>query len=129
MKDFFVSYTGSDQKYATWIAKILESSDSKYSVTIQVRDFLPGDDFVSKINSALIECDKLIVVLSKRYLDSEWCKAEWTAKYTEQINEENRKIIPIRIEEITVKGLLANISYIDIVDKDEETAKNLFWMG
>lgn len=129
MKDFFVSYTGSDQKYATWIAKILESSDSKYSVTIQAWDFLPGDNFVSKINSALIECDKLIVVLSKRYLDSEWCKAEWTAKYTEQINEGTRKIIPIRIEGITVKGLLANISYIDIVDKDEETAKKLILDG
>ena len=127
MKDFFVSYTGNDVKYATWIAELLETSG--YSVTIQAWDFRPGDNFIAKIDRALIECNKLIVILSKKYLDSEWCKAEWTTKYAEQIREKERKIIPIRIEAITVKGLLSGISYIDIVDEDEETITNLILDG
>ena len=53
MKDFFVSYTGTDTNYATWVAELLESN--QYSVTIQAWDFKPGDNFVSKINEALLE--------------------------------------------------------------------------
>lgn len=127
MKDFFVSYTGNDLQYATWVAELLETSG--YSVTIQAWDFRPGDNFISKIDQALIECSKLIVVLSRKYLGSEWCKAEWTTKYAEQIRNNERKIIPIRIEAITISGLLSGISYIDIVEKNEETAKNLILAG
>ena len=46
-KDFFVSYTGSDLNYATWVAEIFE--EKNYKVTIQAWDFKPGDNFISKI--------------------------------------------------------------------------------
>ena len=120
MKDFFVSYTGADLAYATWVAGILEKSG--YAVTIQAWDFKPGDNFVSKINEALSECKKLVVILSQNYLKSKWCEAEWTSKMTEQINLEKRCIIPIRIEPVEPSGLLSSIVYIDIVDKTEDEA-------
>lgn len=121
MKDFFVSYTGTDLNFATWVAKLLE--DNNFSVTIQAWDFRPGDNFVSKINEALIECKQLIVILSNSYLKSKWCEAEWTSKLTEQMKLQERRIIPIRIEPIDLAGLLSSIVYIDIVDKSEEEAK------
>lgn len=121
MKDFFVSYTGSDLNYATWVAEVLEANE--YTVTIQAWDFRPGDNFVSKINEALLECQKLIVILSENYLKSKWCEAEWTSKLTEQITLNERRIIPIRIEPVDLKGLLSPIVYIDIVDKEENKAK------
>lgn len=121
MKDFFVSYTGSDLNFATWVAELLEAN--KYSVTIQAWDFRPGDNFVSKINEALIECKKLVVILSNSYLKSKWCEAEWTSKLIEQMRLQERRIIPIRIEPIDLTGLLSPIVYIDIVDKSEEDAK------
>jgi hypothetical protein len=121
MKDFFVSYTGVDLNYATWVAEILEKND--YKVTIQAWDFQSGDNFVSKINEALLECKKLVVILSESYLKSKWCEAEWTSKLAEQIELNERRIIPIRIEPVDVKGLLSPIVYIDIVDKSENEAK------
>ncbi|MDR2712258.1 MAG: toll/interleukin-1 receptor domain-containing protein, partial [Clostridiales bacterium] len=121
MKDFFISYTGTDKRFATWVAEILE--DNNYSITIQAWDFKPGDNFVSKINEALLECDKLIVILSENYLKSEWCEAEWTSKLAEQVKLKERHIIPIRIEPVDLKGLLSPIVYIDIVDKSEDDAK------
>ena len=127
MKDFFVSYTGTDIKYATWVAEVLESNN--YKVTIQAWDFKSGDNFVSKINEALLECKKLIVILSNNYLNSKWCEAEWTAKLTEQIDLNERRIIPIRIEPIDLKGLLSPIVYTDIVDKSEEDAKQAILNG
>lgn len=121
MKDFFVSYTGKDLSFATWVAELLESNE--YTVTIQAWDFRPGDNFVSKINEALYECQKLIVILSENYLKSKWCEAEWTTKLAEQIELKERRIIPIRIEPVDLKGLLSPIVYIDIVDKSENEAK------
>lgn len=127
MKDFFVSYTGSDLNYATWVAEILE--ENNYKVTIQAWDFKPGDNFVSKINEALFECERLIVILSESYLKSKWCEAEWTSKLTEQIKLNERRIIPIRIEPVDLNGLLSPIVYIDIVDKMENEAKQEILRG
>lgn len=121
MKDFFVSYTGTDSNYATWIAELLEANN--YSVTIQAWDFRPGDNFVAKINEALVECQKLVVILSRSYLNSKWCETEWTSKLAQQMNLQERRIIPIRIEPIDLAGLLSPIVYIDIVDKSEDDAR------
>ena len=63
MKDFFISYTSSDEKYAKWIAELLERNG--YTTIIQAWDFRPGDNFVSKINEALTSCKKMIIVLSE----------------------------------------------------------------
>ena len=57
MKDFFISYTSSDEKYAKWIAELLEKNG--YTTIIQAWDFRPGDNFVSKINEALTSCKKM----------------------------------------------------------------------
>ncbi|MDE6016578.1 MAG: toll/interleukin-1 receptor domain-containing protein, partial [Acetatifactor sp.] len=127
MKDFFVSYTGTDLNFATWVAETLESSN--YTVTIQAWDFRPGDNFVSKINEALLECKRLIVILSQNYLKSKWCEAEWTSKLAEQIESNERRIIPIRVEPVDLKGLLSPIVYIDIVDKTEAEAKEKILQG
>lgn len=121
MKDFFISYTGKDENKATWIAECLEKNS--YSTTIQAWDFMPGDNFVEKINTALIECNQLIVVLSNNYLKSKWCEAEWTSKLVQQVKTGERKIIPIRIENIEVDGLLGPITYIDIYDSEEDEAE------
>ncbi len=127
MKNFFVSYTGSDLNYATWVAEILE--DNKYTVTIQAWDFKPGDNFVSKINEALDECEKLVIILSNSYLNSKWCETEWTTKLAEQIELNECRIIPIRIQPIKVRGLLSPIVYIDIVNKNESDAKEAILKG
>lgn len=127
MKDFFVSYTGTDINFATWVAEVLESQD--YSVVIQAWDFRPGDNFVAKINESLKECRKLIVILSESYLKSKWCEAEWTVKLAEQIKLNERRVIPIRIAPVDLEGLLSPIVYIDIVDNTEEDAKSKILAG
>lgn len=63
------------------------------------------------------------VLESNNYLKSKWCEAEWTSKLTEQMNLKERRIIPIRIEPVNLKGLLSPIIFIDIVDKSENEAK------
>lgn len=127
MKDFFVSYTGRDIGFATWVAEILE--EAGYSVVIQAWDFHPGDNFVTKIDESLKGCKQLIMILSEDYLKSKWCEAEWTSKLAEQMRLRERRIIPIKIAPIQVEGLLSPIVYIDIVDKGQEAAKEEILSG
>ena len=48
--DFFVSYTGADEAWATWIAVTLEQA--KYRTFSQVLDIRPGHDFVHEMQRA-----------------------------------------------------------------------------
>ncbi len=48
--DFFISYTGVDEKAAVWIAWQLEANG--YTVLIQKWDFRPGHNFILRMHEA-----------------------------------------------------------------------------
>jgi hypothetical protein len=50
-RDFFVTYNGKDERYATWIAATLEAAG--YTTVIQAWDFRPGDNFLAAMDRAL----------------------------------------------------------------------------
>ena len=128
MKDFFISYTSSDEKYAKWIAELLERNG--YTTIIQAWDFRPGDNFVSKINEALTSCKKMIIVLSENYMKSNWCQAEWTSKIADQIKNGTSTIIPIIIRPVRLNGsLLEPISHINIIDMPQAQAETKILNG
>lgn len=128
MKDFFISYTSSDEKYAKWIAELLEKNG--YTTIIQAWDFRPGDNFVSKINKALTSCKKMIIVLSENYMKSNWCQAEWTSKIADQIKNGTSTIIPIIIRPVRLNGsLLEPISHINIIDVPQAQAETKILNG
>jgi hypothetical protein len=65
-KNFFISYTGKDVSWATWIAWTLE--DAGYTTIIQAWDFNVGDNFVDKMDYALKNTERFLAVLSEKYL-------------------------------------------------------------
>ena len=117
-RDFFVSYTGTDEKWAEWISAILEANG--YSCFLQKWDFRVGENFVVNMHEALKNSDRFIAVLSKEYFDSMYCQAEWTSAFTKDPNGEQRLFIPVRIADIAPEGLLSAIIYIDLFGKSEE---------
>ncbi len=121
MRDFFISYTSSDEKFAIWIASTLEKRG--YTTIIQAWDFNVGDSFLEKMNEALVDSNCLILVLSNAYLNSKWCKIEWISKLAEQISTGERKILPIRVEPVNISGLLSTIIYKDLFGLTESEAE------
>jgi tetratricopeptide (TPR) repeat protein len=117
-KDFFISYTCNDEEWAKWIAGTLESHD--YTTIIQVWDFKPGKSFVCDMNKALNNCKRFIIVLSKEYLESAYCQAEWQNAFTKDPTGEKTLLIPVRISDVKPQGLLASRIYIDLFGKTEE---------
>ena len=126
-KDFFVSYTQQDKLWALWIAGTLEMNG--YSTIVQAWDFKSGENFVLNMDDALKLGKRFIAVLSRAYLESPYCKAEWTAAFTKDPAMKNASFIPVRIEDVKIEGLLAPVAYIDLFGKNEKEAEKILLAG
>ncbi len=123
--DFFVSYrnVSPDRQWAEWIAWHLESEG--YSVLVQAWDFLPGSNFVAKMQEGVAGCDRTVAVLSPRYFESDFTAAEWSAVFARDPLGEKGLLVPVRIEEFSVEGLLGLRVYVDLVGLDQDAARRL----
>jgi len=120
-KDFFISYTVADQQWAEWIAWQLE--DAGYTTVLQAWDFHSSSNFVQDMQTALEKAQRTIAVLSPRYLQSAYARAEWSAVFAEDPTGEKGILIPVRIEPCELKGLHKAIVYIDLVRKERNDAQ------
>ena len=121
VKDFFISYTGSDGAWAEWIGWQLE--EVGLTVILQAWDFGPGSNFVLEMQGAASASERTILVLSESALTSGYVQAEWAARFREDPTGEGRRLLPVRIEACDIVGLLGPITYIDLVGLESEAAK------
>ncbi|KAB0240252.1 toll/interleukin-1 receptor domain-containing protein [Microcystis aeruginosa EAWAG127a] len=122
-KQFFVSYNGRDKQWAEWIAWILE--EAGYSVIIQAWDFRPGSNFVLEMQTATVQAEKTLAVLSSNYLNALYTHPEWAAAFAQDPKGQKRTLIPIRVSECEIKGLWQQIVYADVVNLSEAEAKDV----
>ena len=125
--DFFVSYTGADERWAQWMAWHLEQAG--YSTRLMAWDFRPGADFVREMNQALKECQRTLIVLSPSYLKSAYCLPEWTNTFGDDPTGEQCKLLPVRIADCSPGGLLKTRIYIDLIGLDEPAAREKLLAG
>ena len=126
-KDFFISYTGKDSQWAQWIAFELEAAGS--TTSIQAWDFRPGFNFVAEMDEAARQTERTILVFSEAYLTSDFAFSEWAAAFRDDPKGTQGKVLPVRIQRCEVEGLLGPIGYIDLVDLDEQKAREKLLAG
>ena len=126
-KDFFISYSNNDEKWAEWIAWQLE--EAGYTTDIQAWDFAPGSDFVKKMHDATINAERTIAVLSNDYLESAFAQAEWGVAFSRDPKGEKGILVPVRVGECSPEGLLRSRVYIDLVGLTPAVAKNKLLKG
>ncbi len=126
-KDFFISYTHNDQRWAEWIAWQLE--DAGYTTILQAWDFLAGGNFVLDMDNATQQAKRTIAVLSPDYFDSKFTAPEWAAAFRHDPKGEQGLLLPIRVRPCDIEGLLGQIVYIDLLDKDEASARTTLLQG
>jgi tetratricopeptide (TPR) repeat protein len=120
--DFFVSRRGSSATVAQEIADVLLGEG--YSVRFQDWDILVGDDFIEAMHEMLTHCRHLIAVLSKDYLNAPFTKLEWTNFLAAAMQSNgSRRLIPVRVEDVTPAGLFASRVYADLVGVDDPTRR------
>jgi hypothetical protein len=121
--DFFVSYTKADEAWAEWIAWVVE--EMGFQAMVQAWDFLPGHHWAQKMDAGVKSCERTIAVLSPDYQKSVYGAAEWQTAWVQDAQGIRRKLLPVRVRDYKVSGLLATVVYIDLFGTDETTACRL----
>jgi hypothetical protein len=116
-KDSFISYNKADRDWAEWIP--LELEEAGYSTVLQAWDFRPGSNFVLEMDKAANEAERTIAVLSPDYLNAKFTQPEWAAAFAQHPTGEKRILVPVRVRKFDVKGLLPQITYVDLVELNE----------
>lgn len=127
MKDFFISYNKADRAWAEWIAWHLE--EAGYTTTLQAWDFRPGSNFVLDMQRAAVEATRTLAVLSPDYLTALFTQPEWAAAFAQDPTGEKGTLLPVRVRECEIKGLLHPIVYIDLFNLEETAAKSALLDG
>jgi hypothetical protein len=126
-RDFFISYTAADRRWAEWIAWRLE--EAGYTTVLQDWDFRPGRDWVHEMQTAIAHARRTISVLSGDYLQSVHGEAEWRAAYAEDPTGEAGRLLPVLVRECSPPGLLSTRIWLDLVSLDEERARTALLAG
>ena len=117
----FISYNHRDSTWAEWLAWELE--ESGYKTIIQAWDFAAGGNFVLEMDKAAKQADRTIAVLSPNYFNSSFTPSEWASAFAADPTGEKRKLVPVRVAQCDITGLLGQIVYIDLVGLEEEVAR------
>ena len=127
MKDFFISYNRADRLWGEWIAWQLE--EAGHTTVVQAWDFRPGSNFVLEMQKAAEEAERTIAVLSPDYVKALYTQPEWAAAFAQDPTGEKGTLVPVRVRECDLKGLLPQIIYVDLVGLDEDAAKQALLDG
>jgi hypothetical protein len=127
MSNFFISYNKVDRAWAEWIAWQLE--EEGYTTILQAWDFRPSENFVLKMSEAIQNSERTIAVLSPSYLKAFYTQPEWAAAFAEDPQGAKGTLLPVRVTDCELKGLLRQIIYIDLVGKNEAEAKDALLSG
>src|SRR5262245_11043804 len=112
--DFFISSAGRDAPFANWLGQLITAQGK----TCLMQDEQFGQQsFMSAMDVGLRSGARIVVLLSKAYVDSDDCLAETTAALTADPLSRLQQFILLRLEPCTPGGVLANISYTDLVDE------------
>ena len=116
-RDFFISYTASDEAWARKIARILTGHG--YTVHVQYEDSPYGESIYTWMNQALMASGNFIAVWSRAYESSENCKGEIEAAYGMKIRGRMGKFLPVLVEDIPLWPLYGRFGRVDLFGLDD----------
>ncbi|WP_261576185.1 tetratricopeptide repeat protein, partial [Frankia gtarii] len=112
--DFFLSYAGPDENWATWISDVFESAG--HTVRIQPSESPGGQYDVSDIGAEVARAERVLAVCSPALIDAPWCTPEWAAVLA------TRPLLLVRVADGPVPAVLATVHRVDLFGVDEAAA-------
>ena len=122
-RDFFISYTNTDEVWAIWIANVLKANG--YSAYVQVLDIGPGDNFLEKMNEFLKNSKNFIAIWSKDYSKSWYCMKEMEAAFKACHEKRMDSLLPVRLDRYPVEPLYSALVYVDLSNMNAASERKL----
>jgi hypothetical protein len=107
----FISYAHSDAKFANKLAAHLVKNNAH--VWIDTWELNVGDSILTHVQQAIQELSALLIVLSKKSVESEWCKKELNAGLMRELDEKRVLVLPLLLETCEVPMFLREKMYAD----------------
>jgi small GTP-binding protein len=116
--DVFLSYGTKDKARVLPIAERLRTDGLR--VWFSEWEIAPGDDVLESIENGLNNSRVLVLCTSRQALASDWQELEATTfRFRDPLNNE-RRFIPLRLDEAPVRGWLARYLYLSWSSKERE---------
>ncbi|XP_069794289.1 toll-like receptor 2 isoform X2 [Narcine bancroftii] len=97
----FISYSEHD---AWWVKNKLlvqlENNEPPYRICIHERDFKPGKPIITNIINCISKSYKTIFILSKNFVQSEWCHYEFFFAHQQVFDDKKDSLILLLLEPI-----------------------------
>lgn len=118
--DYFVTYHAADQHWAEWIGQQLQ--EAGFSLELQSYDYWARSSMILEMFAVSAIADSTIAVLSPDFLAENLERPEWSAAYAQDPTATQGILIPVRVRECDVAGVLPDVGYIDLVGLGEDAA-------
>ncbi|XP_078267229.1 toll-like receptor 22 [Rhinoraja longicauda] len=134
MYDAFVSYNTHDEQWV--LDQLLPNleGNNEYKLCLHHRDFEPGKPIIDNIVDSIYMSRKTICVISRKYLESEWCSKEIQVASFRLFDEQKDVLILVFLEDIQshqlspyhrMRKIVKKTTYLQWTQHPEEAA--LFW--
>ncbi|XP_045449801.1 toll-like receptor 6 [Melitaea cinxia] len=99
--DAYISYSVKDEAFvAQMLAPGLESTDPSFRLCLHYRDFNASAYVADTIIEAVESSKRTIIILSKNFINNEWCRFEFKTALHEVLKERRRRLIIILLGEL-----------------------------
>jgi hypothetical protein len=119
-RDFFISHSSADERWAEWIAVQLERVG--YRVELDVWEWMPGSNFIAAMEGALQRAERVIAVYSASYFTRPYSSADRQAPVTAAFREHSAKVIPVQVDDCEIPDLYHNLACINLTGLEEHEA-------
>uniref|UniRef100_UPI00358F0AC3 toll-like receptor 1 isoform X1 n=2 Tax=Myxine glutinosa TaxID=7769 RepID=UPI00358F0AC3 len=132
----FISYSENDSSWVNdCLVPTLESLESGLRLCIHDRDFTPGEWIVDNIIQCIEQSSKTIFVLSRNFVNSEWCNYELYFAHHRTMSEREDSLVLLLLEPLPtssvphkfckLRSLLGKKTYL--AWPSEESKRAIFW--
>ena len=134
--DAYIAYADGNTQDEHWVlddlSPNLEEGPEAFHLCIKRRDFIPGSQILESISQSIQQSEKTVLILSPRFVESEWCYFEMQTARMRLFQENHDAIIMVMLEEIPDNKLTLSLRQL-LCEKDyfkwphDKTGRNLFW--
>lgn len=126
--DAFVSYSSKDEAFVMeTLAPVLENGDPQYKLCLHYRDFPVGAFIADTIVQAIDSSRRTIMILSKNFIKSEWCRFEFKSAHHQVLRDRRRCLIVILLGDVPHKDLDPDIRLYLKTNTYLQWGDKLFW--
>ncbi|CAB4004821.1 toll-like [Paramuricea clavata] len=104
--DAFVSFNMCDKRWVMeTLQNKLENHHPSYKLCIHYRDFIPGAPIAETILESVKKSRRMIMVLSRNFIQSEWCMLEFRAAHRRVLKGRTNYLIIVLFDDVNVDSL------------------------